>query len=107
MIRGASASISAGIRHLYRESLRSLEFSQDLPYVPNVRINRFALTEIRERSGLTKSEFARRVGCGAPTITDIEAGRRSASPDLARRMAAALKVPLPAILADPENDEAA
>lgn len=68
-----------------------------------MRLNRFALAELRERSGYTKAAFARALGCGAPTITDIEAGRRSASPELVKRMAAVLKVPLPALLTDPEE----
>lgn len=68
-----------------------------------MRINRYALAEIRERSGLTKSELARLARCGAPTISDIEAGRRSASPELVKRIAKALKVPLVAILADPDD----
>lgn len=72
-----------------------------------MRINRFALSELRERSGLTKSEFARALQVGPPHVTDIESGRRHPSPDLARRMAAVLKVPLAAILANPENGEAA
>ena len=69
-----------------------------------MRINRHAVTAIRTRSGLTKSALARLAGCGAPTISDIEAGRRTASPDLIARIAAALKVPLVAILADPNGD---
>jgi transcriptional regulator with XRE-family HTH domain len=72
-----------------------------------VRINRYALTEIRERSGISKSDLARLVGCAPSTITDIEAGRRTASAALVQRMAGALKVPLLAVLADPENGEAA
>lgn len=73
-----------------------------------VRLNRFALTELRERSGFTKSEFARAIGVSAPHITDIEAGRRGPSPSLLLEMAKVLKVPLPAILADPATgDEAA
>lgn len=72
-----------------------------------MRINRFALSELRERSGLTKSQFARALDCGPPHITDIEAGRRHPSPDLARRMADVLKVPLVAILANPEIGEVA
>lgn len=70
-----------------------------------MRINRYALTELRERSGLTKSALARLAGCGVPTIADIEAGRRSASPELVKRLARALKVPLPAILADPASSD--
>lgn len=72
-----------------------------------VRINRFALSELRERSGLSKSEFARALQVSPPHVTDIEAGRRHPSPSLTRRMAEVLKVPLAAILSNPENGEAA
>lgn len=72
-----------------------------------MRLNRFALTELRERSGLSKSDFARALECSPPHITDIEAGRRHPSPSLMCRMAEVLKVPLAAILANPENGTAA
>ena len=72
-----------------------------------MRLNRFALSELRERSGLSKSDFARGLECSPAHVTDIEAGRRHPSADLMRRMAAVLKVPLVAILANPENGEAA
>lgn len=64
----------------------------------SVRANRHALAELRERSGYSKSHFARDVGISTGTLSDVESGRRNPSPDLLKRMAAVLKVPLPALL---------
>jgi transcriptional regulator with XRE-family HTH domain len=68
-----------------------------------VRLNRHALSAIRQRSGLTKSEFARALEVSPPHVTDLEAGRRQPSPALLLRMAGVLKVPVTALLADPEQ----
>lgn len=76
-------------------------------YGRGMRINPFALTEIRQRSGLTKSGLARTVDISPGHMSDIESGRRQPSPELTQRIARALKVPLPAILADPCNGTAA
>lgn len=70
-----------------------------------MKINRHALTIIRERSGLSKPALAREVGCRHSTIYEIESGNRGASPEMAQRLARALKVPLVALLADPDEDE--
>jgi transcriptional regulator with XRE-family HTH domain len=88
---------------LRAESSEVLCFRWSLLSVREVRINRFALTELRQRSGFTKSEFARAIGVSPPHITDIEAGRRNPSATLIVEMARILKVPLPAILSDPAN----
>ena len=66
------------------------------------KLNRWTLTELRERSGYSKSAFAREVGISTGTLSDLESGRRNASPDVLKRLAETLKVPLPAILCDPE-----
>lgn len=72
-----------------------------------VKVNRHAMKEIRERSGLSVPQLAQaiepRVSHG--TLYDIENGNRGASPDMAVRIAKALKVPLVAILADPDSAE--
>lgn len=72
-----------------------------------MRINPFALTEIRKRSGLSGSALARQVDISPGHMHDLESGRRQPSPDLIQRLARALKVPLPAILADPNDGAAA
>jgi transcriptional regulator with XRE-family HTH domain len=68
-----------------------------------MRLNRYALANLRERSGYSKSALARDVGMSVGALADLESGRRNASPSLARRLARALAVPLPAILACPEE----
>jgi transcriptional regulator with XRE-family HTH domain len=70
-----------------------------------VRLNRFALKELRERSGFTKAAFAREAGISIGTLADLESGRRNASPDMVGRLATAPKVPLPALLALPAGGE--
>lgn len=69
-----------------------------------VKVQRHALRIIRERSGLSVPQLAQLMEppVSHGTIYDIENGNRGASPEMAKRLAAALKVPLVTILADPE-----
>jgi len=69
----------------------------------SMRVNGVALRVIRERSGLSVSQLARLVGISQPHLSNLEVGRRSASPALARRLAAELRVSLVAILMDGEQ----
>jgi len=66
-----------------------------------VLINGPALRAIRERSGVSQTALAASAGIKYSHLSNIEAGRRNASPALALALAKALKVELPAILADP------
>lgn len=68
-----------------------------------MRINRFALTEIRQRSGLSKSQLASRAGKATSTISDVESGRRDASAELVLALATALACPVVALMAQPEE----
>lgn len=68
-----------------------------------MKVNGHALRAIRERSGMSVSELARQAGTSQPHLSNIEGGRRSASPALLRQLAKVLKVPLPALLADPDG----
>ncbi len=61
-------------------------------------LNPHALRVIRERSGLSVSALARRAGVSQPHLSNIESGRRHASPAVARRLADALEVPLLALV---------
>lgn len=61
-------------------------------------INPDALRVIRERSGIGVGELARSAGVQSAHLSNIEAGRRNASPAVARSIAKALGVPLLAIL---------
>ena len=63
-----------------------------------MKINPCALTELRERSGYSKSALAREAGIGVGTVADLESGRRNASPEMVRRLAAVLRTPLAALL---------
>lgn len=67
-----------------------------------MHLNRYALRTIRQRSGLTVSGLARRAGISQPHLSNVERGRRQASPELIVRLAAALRVPLVALLAQVE-----
>lgn len=66
-----------------------------------VRINHEALRALRERSGYTVSAFATASGIDRSHLSNIEAGRRQASPDAIRKMAETLKVPVTALIVDP------
>lgn len=72
-----------------------------------MRLNKAALKALRERSGMTVTALAEAAGVKQAHLSNIEAGRRNASPDVVVALARALKVPLPAILADPDAQEAA
>jgi transcriptional regulator with XRE-family HTH domain len=72
--------------------------------VIDVNLNRFALSELRERSGFSKSAFSREAGVSVGTVADLESGRRRASPAMLRRLATTLKVPLAAILGCPHEE---
>ena len=63
-------------------------------------INHAALKVIRERSGLTRTALAEAAGIKQPHLSNIEAGRRTCSPSLAKALAEALNIPLNAILAN-------
>lgn len=64
------------------------------------RINPHALQVIRERSGLSVSELARRSGVSQPHLSNIETGRRGTSPAVVRALAHALAVPVLALCAE-------
>jgi transcriptional regulator with XRE-family HTH domain len=66
-----------------------------------MQLNGHALRIIRERSGLTVSALAELAGISQPHLSNIERGRRMASPEVAARLAEVLRVPLVALLAEP------
>lgn len=69
--------------------------------------NGHAIKAIRERSGLEVAELAEMTGCSRRFIAYIEANDRAGSPKVIKAIAAALKVPVTAIISDvPEADAA-
>jgi len=70
---------------------------------PAMRVNRHALRVIRERSGLSSSGLARAAGLSQPHVANLENGRRNASPAALMALAAALRVPVVAIIRDPHE----
>lgn len=66
----------------------------------DMRINGPALRVIRERSGMTITRLAEATGIDRSHLSHIEAGRVQASPENVLTIARALKVELPAILAE-------
>jgi transcriptional regulator with XRE-family HTH domain len=68
-----------------------------------MRVNRHALRVIRERSGLNSSGLASAAGLSQPHVANIENGRRNASPAALVALAAALRVPVVAIICDPHE----
>ncbi len=67
-----------------------------------MHLNRHALRAIRERSGLSITALATRAGVSQPHLSNLESGRRQASPAVVRRLAVALAVPVVALLGDPD-----
>lgn len=59
-------------------------------------LNGEAAKALREALGIPASTFATEVGMSAGQLVNIEAGRKKASPDAARRIAARLQEALPA-----------
>jgi len=68
-----------------------------------MQVNPHALRVIRERSGLSVSELARTAGLSQPHLSNIETGKRQASPAVLRQLADALRVPLLALITDPDS----
>ena len=69
----------------------------------NMKLHGPATRAIRERSGLTVTALALRVGCTQGHMSAVEAGDRKASPELILSIARELKVDLPAVLCDPDE----
>lgn len=65
-------------------------------------LNPAALRAIRERSGLSVTALAKLAGIKQAHLSNIEAGRRRASAEVALKLAQALKIDLLAIVADPK-----
>lgn len=70
-----------------------------------MRANGAAVRAIRERSGLRATDFAREVCISPQYLSGIEAGDKPGSEPVIVRMAQILKVPVVAILTDPEDWE--
>lgn len=62
-----------------------------------VLVNADALTAIRVKDGQSMAKLARAAGISRQYLNDIEKKRRGASPDVRRKLAAALNVPTSAI----------
>ena len=69
--------------------------------MPAVDINADALAAIRQRSRMTPGQLAEAVNISRPHLVNLEAGKRQASDDLIIRLADALRVPVPAIITNP------
>lgn len=67
----------------------------------DMRINGSAVVAIRQGRGLSQSALSEEADIGRSHLANVEAGRRTLSPAATKRLAAALRVPLAAILADP------
>ena len=73
----------------------------------NAQINPYSLRALREALGWSVSKFAAAAETVPGHISNIEAGRRGASPELVRRMARVLGVPMAALVSAYEPEEIA
>ena len=71
-----------------------------------MRLNREALIAIRERSGMNKSQLAAAAGVDRTLVHRIENGERNATPDVMRKLAIGLKVPVTALIGPGEGEAA-
>lgn len=71
-----------------------------------MRLNRHALATIRERSGLSKSQLASKAGVATGTISDLESGRRDASPEMCKTLADVLECTPFALMRETVDDNA-
>lgn len=65
-----------------------------------MKINHHALRVIRERSGMSLTALAKAVGVSQPHMTNVESGKRDASPTTVRKIADALNMSMLAIVAE-------
>lgn len=72
-----------------------------------MKLNPEALRAIRSRSGWSVTKFATAVGVTHAFISNLEAGRRQASPEVICRMAAVLDVPVMALISERTPEEVA
>jgi transcriptional regulator with XRE-family HTH domain len=72
-----------------------------------MQVNRHAVRALRERSGLTVTSLAEQAGIKQSHLSNIEAGRRKASPEVVIALAKALKVEMLAIVSEPTDMAAA
>lgn len=66
-------------------------------------LNRAALTEIRQRSGLSKPALAQLAGVDRTLIHRLENGERAATPAVMQKLADALQCPLVALMGPRED----
>lgn len=74
-----------------------------MPDTAHVNLNRYTLIALRERSGLSKAELAKRAGVDRTLVTRIENGERTATPRVIRQFADALDVSILALGDNPED----
>lgn len=67
-----------------------------------MQINRYALRELRERSGLSVTGLADLAGIHQTHLSNIENGKRPCSAATTVALAKALKVPLVAVITNPD-----
>lgn len=72
----------------------------------HVNLNRAALTEIRERSGISKTDLADRAGVDRTLVHRLENGERRGTPVVIRKLADALQCPVMALIG-PESEQVA
>lgn len=69
-----------------------------------MRINPSSLRTIRSDREVSLVDLAKRVGCNPSHLSNVEAGRREASPKLIKSLAKELRVELLALLGPEDRD---
>lgn len=70
-----------------------------------MQLNPYSLRALREALGWSVAKFAAAVETVPSHVSNIEAGRRGASPELIRRMARVLGVPVAALVTSYQREE--
>jgi transcriptional regulator with XRE-family HTH domain len=72
-----------------------------------MHVNGVALRVIRERSGLSQAELARRGNFSQGYISELEKGTKNPSPAMVQRLAEVLAIPLAALVGDAPDEAGA
>lgn len=97
LVAGTDPSDDAADVEAYDEAMAKLEGGEERPLTPDEMTSFYArpgfLRGLRRAAGETQAGLAARAGIAQSFLSEIEAGRRNASPGTMRKIAAALSGP--------------
>lgn len=82
-----------------------LDLSLVIDHYPSVLLNPVSLAVIRVLAGLSQAALSRQSGVSQGHISGIESGDKIASPEMLKKLADALGIPIAALLTDPTPEQ--